>query len=381
MPTAKEWQMELLNINELTRLAAAAPYDSSHAGLLSAFRDRYPDVEFNLAGTGGEWGLRDHGLVDAVGDKIADDFGEWARAEFEAIGQNIRFLWEKYKDAGLILTEIRGTRIYIAVPYSSEPDGFSQIEIEASHEVMALHAFPNDLWGPPEDLDDLCFPTLLLPIQDQRELSPWTYKFSRLTNTRHFLKEMVEVEHQNRLTQLPEMEQKIIHTTSVTECEQVGPVCWDINEEVRDIPFLEMFPDWLNRPLPGARFFQDWQESSAGAWRLCDHWRLELCDYTEADGKRHMCFIPQWADADRGLELPEISPDYEASPYGVMESLLQFDEQLGVKFGWYFYALHGNRISGSAISVVARGIKEGKIRLPERDEKVVLRWAENSYGF
>ena len=119
--------MELLNINELTRLAAAAPYDSSHAGLLSAFRERYPDVEFNLAGTGGEWSLRNHGLVDAAGDKIADDFSEWARAEFETGGQKIHFLWEKYKDAGLILTEIRGTRIYIALPYSSEPDGFFQI--------------------------------------------------------------------------------------------------------------------------------------------------------------------------------------------------------------------------------------------------------------
>jgi hypothetical protein len=76
-----------------------------------------------------------------------------------------------------------------------------------------------------------------------------------------------------------------------------------------------------------------------------------------------------------------MSPDYEASPYGVMESLIQFDELLGVKFGWFFYALHGNRITGSAISVVARGVKEGKIRLPERDEKVVLKWDESSYGF
>jgi hypothetical protein len=178
------------------------------------------------------------------------------------------------------------------------------------------------------------------------------------------------------------MERRVIRTTTITESgQQAGQGCWDVSEQVTETPFLEMFPEWLDRLPPGVRFFQDWKESSASAWRLCDHWRLELHDYTEKDGKRHMSITPQWANSSPGLDLPEISPDYEASPYGVMESLIQFDELLGVKSGWYFYALHGNRITGSAISVVARGVKEGKIRLPERDEKVVLRWDESSYGF
>ena len=33
--------MELLNINELTRLAASTPHDDGHAGLLLAFSERY----------------------------------------------------------------------------------------------------------------------------------------------------------------------------------------------------------------------------------------------------------------------------------------------------------------------------------------------------
>ena len=373
--------MEILNVNELAGLTAEAPHEEGHVGLLVAFRHRYPEIEFLLTGVSGEWSNLERGLVDAAGNRIADKFSTWAKAEYEADGQNILSFWEKYRDAGLVLTEVCGTTIFIAVPYSVEPDAFFQIEVEASHEIMALHAFPDKFWGPPEDLEDLCQPTLLHSIQDRRELSPWRYRFRKITNIRHFLREMMEVEHRNRLAELPEMERKIIRTTSVTECEQLGPGSWSINEEVNDIPFLEMFPDWLDQPLPGVRFFQDWQESSASAWRLCDHWRLDLCDYTDRDGKRSTSFIPQWADVDRGLDLPEISPDYDASPYGVMEVLSQFDEKLGILFGWYFYALHGNRISGSAISVVARGIRENKIHLPERDEKVVLRWADHSYGF
>ena len=373
--------MELLNIGELTRLAAATAYDCDHAGLLAAFRGRYPDIEFRLSGGGCEWYMPRHGLLDAAGHKIAADFRDWASEEYDAAGQNIRILWEKYKDAGLVLTETRGSTIFIAVPYSSEPDAFFQIEVEASHEIAARYAFPGRLWGPPDDLDDLCQTTFLLPDKEQCELSGWRYNFARMTNIRHFLKELAELERRRKLAELPEMERKVIRTTTVTQCTPVRQGCWDINEEVKDTPFLDMFPDWLDWKQPEERFFLDWQESSASAWRLCDHWRLELHDYVGRDNERKLSFVPQWADADRGLDLPEISPDYEASPYGVMESLSQFDKQLGITFGWYFYALHGNRISGSAISVVARGIKEGMICLPNRDEKIVLRWAERGYGF
>jgi hypothetical protein len=58
--------------------------------------------------------------------------------------------------------------------------------------------------------------------------------------------------------------------------------------------------------------------------------------------------IPQWADADGGLDLPEIKSSLEASPYGVIEYLDQFDQQVGYPFAWYFYMLHGNRVTSSA---------------------------------
>jgi hypothetical protein len=65
-----------------------------------------------------------------------------------------------------------------------------------------------------------------------------------------------------------------------------------------------------------------------------------------------------------------------------MESLSNFDQQAGYPFAWYFYMLHGNRVSSSAGGVVARAIMDGRISpLPDCDTKVLLRWNSDKYGF
>jgi hypothetical protein len=43
--------------------------------------------------------------------------------------------------------------------------------------------------------------------------------------------------------------------------------------------------------------------------------------------------------------------------------------------------LHGNRINFSAGEAVAEALKQSRIRLPEHDEKVLLRWYKDEYGF
>ena len=67
-----------------------------------------------------------------------------------------------------------------------------------------------------------------------------------------------------------------------------------------------------------------------------------------------------------GQDLPEISTVWEASPYRVMEQLQQFDQQAGYPFAWYFYMLHGNRISHSVGGIVAKAIQKGVMKpLPD----------------
>jgi len=141
-------------------------------------------------------------------------------------------------------------------------------------------------------------------------------------------------------------------------------------------------PDWIDAPRGEIRFLRDWAESSAGGSgaRLCEHWSLQLYDYTH-DGKRHMGFTPLWAAADGGLKLPKIEARKCATDAFLMERLEQFDRKAGYPMAWFFYLVHGNRLSYQVGDRVAKGIQEGRIALPGHDAKVVMRWHERPYGF
>lgn len=373
---------EILNSTELAATITAAPVANDHAGLLTALRFRYPDTEFRLVGTrnGRSW---EPGIIDQDGNRVTYSLGEWINQELAAADGDAREMWQRYKDSRLFRTEWVGSVLYLAAPYGPDPDAFFQLEVLAGEEVTTRLMFdPSPSWEP-ADRFDLVSGGVPLEEEQRRVLSPARYQLDQLTNIRRFLRELAEVERANRLAKLPEMEKKVIHNVHTIIGPQVGPGEREFSQEEKFTPFLELFPDWLDREPSAIRLFRDWMESSAGrsGARLCEHWFIQTGEWTDNDGLRFLSLTPQWADADGGLDLPEITPDWEASPYGVMESLSQFDQDAGYPFAWYFYMLHGNRIAHSAGSVVAKGIKDGKLRFSDHDELVLLRWYECQYGF
>ena len=367
---------ELLNINELTNFIAATAPTSGHGPLLAALNSRYPNTPFRLLQEydGRTWGV---GIIDGAGNRVTDRLGKWVDQELALAGGSARTVWQKYKDQGLIRTERVGCCLYLVAPYGPDPDQFYQLEILCGPELTTQQLFdPKPFFTPEGRHDLLSGPALVFGDGERQELAPATYQFEKITNIRRFLRDLVESKRQNRLAELPEMEKRVIHVQEITP----GEDGWS---ESYDVPFLDLAPDWLDLVPPELRLFQDWAQSSAGAGgaRICDHWWMQTGEWTDAKGRKQYSLIPQWAEADGGLDLPEISPDWEASPYGVMEQLQQFDNLVGYPFAWYFYMLHGNRIMHSAGGVVANAIKDGLLNLPEYDKKVLVRWKDDQYGF
>jgi len=373
--------VEILNKDELAKIATETPYQSDHGLLLAALCTRYPQSEFVFVGTWGEWTSGINGLLDANGNIVSDDFQKWVTAEYEAAGQSALRVWERYKDAGMIITEWQGTTVYIAVPYAGDPDAYIHVEIEAKHEITYRYAFESDPWSVPKSLYNLVSPMSGAPAE--KEINPWRYEIKKVVDIRRYVREMVAEHYAERQACLPEMTRKDIRIITVMTGLSNSDGRFESHQQTQDFPFLEMYPDWLTWEHPCARLMRDWSESSAGqtGYRFCDHWFLQVNDYTDEAGKRYMAAIPQWSDKDGGCELPKIYPDSNDSPLLVMDSLFRFDNHAGYPFAWFFYMLHGNRVGHTAGAVIAQGIKDCVIRLPERDEKVLLRWHERGYGF
>jgi hypothetical protein len=140
-------------------------------------------------------------------------------------------------------------------------------------------------------------------------------------------------------------------------------------------PFLESQPDWFDFAPREVRFFQDWQESSARSARVFEHWALDINDY-EHNGQREIGFIP------RPLRLPAEKLEVGgASVHMLMDRIVAIDREVGLTFGWFFLMTHGNRVDPDMGEAIARGLREGRVRLPDHDANVLLRWADRRYGF
>lgn len=360
--------MEIINLDQIHKIVGTAPYTADHSALLAALRERYPGQEFNHVGSRGPWTRRLDTVVDSSCRVVSEHYREWITAEYKS-ARGMAPLFAKYADAGLQLIEEEGLTVIVTIPYGSSADAFFQLQIPASHRTVMGPVF-SKYWQS-ENLQDLLDP---FRSSDGEPISvtPWAYEPDdiQLTNVRRYMQDIAELRYAEKLEQLPEVERKIVRVITVSG---------DRPQQQEDVPFLDLHPDWLERPCNEVRFMADWQESSAGSYRLCDHWWLNLRDY-EIDGRRSMAFVPYWATAD-GERVNEVTTTEEETVYSLMDRLVGFDSRAGYPFAWYFYMLHGNRVHYSVGVKISEGIEAGRIHLPERDERVLQRWIHRQYGF
>ncbi len=177
-------------------------------------------------------------------------------------------------------------------------------------------------------------------------------------HVRSFLARCARLERDKREARRPELERS----------------AWVGSDGTRT-PFLDLQPDFFDFTRREVRFFQDWEESSARASRVYEHWALDIRDF-EHKGERELAFIP------RPLHLPEERLEAgDASVHILMDRIEAIDREVRLPFGWFFLMTHGNRVSPEVGDAIAEGLRAGRVRLPDNDAWVLLRWADERYLF
>jgi hypothetical protein len=65
----------------------------------------------------------------------------------------------------------------------------------------------------------------------------------------------------------------------------------------------------------------------------------------------------------------------------LMDRIDAVDREVGLPFGWFFLMTHGHWVDPDVGLAIAKGLKAQRVRLPDRDAAVLLRWADRTYGF
>lgn len=69
-----------------------------------------------------------------------------------------------------------------------------------------------------------------------------------------------------------------------------------------------------------------------------------------------------------------LAPAGELSVHSLMDRIEAIDCEVGLPFGWFFLMTRGNRVEPNVGEAIAQGLRADRIRLPDHDAKVLLRW-------
>lgn len=301
---------------------AACPPSPTHSDLLRVLSAHSELPGVRLVYSVGDIWLARKGIVDRAGALVADDHEAWLAEQVVADGGDAARTHARLKDAGMRLARTDLTRLFfVADDDGDDPARFLQLEIVVEDTRIECDLFDPHPWRYLSSANDLVHSSgAPVPENERTRLWPAAYRWRRATDVDAWLMAADALEEVRR----DEFRARRYTVTSRTASHESSCIK----------TANELFPGWDKAPPRHRRFFLDWQRSSAGrAARLCDHWSLELTDWTAPSGKREMTLVPAWTfrrpiakvDARKGS-------DYEF--YGRLEKL---DRRVGVPFGWFFF--------------------------------------------
>ena len=340
---------------------------SVDADLVPALAAAFPGFDFSLAQIDDDYWRDTRSVIRPDATRVGE-LRPWMTVELAKDGGDIKTTWARLKDTDLQITEWRGTSAFVFAPTGPAAADYIQIALGRETEWRAGPIVNPDYrpWGTEEMLDPSWPRDKSLPDTDR--LAGPIYRLldragGAFIHVRSFVDRCGRIEREKREAKRPEMEQRVVRET--------GP-----NGATRETPFLELVPDYFEFVPRELRFFQDWEASSARSQRVFAHWALDARDYTHK-GEREVGFIPRplKAPRERLLMAPEMSV------HQLMERIEAVDREVGLPFGWFFLMTHGHWVEPDVGLAIAEGLKAQRVRLPDADAAVLLRWAERTYGF
>lgn len=358
----------LVEIPGLAEKVAEVDVDHKHAGLLKLLRRQEPFEDCKLVTTRGDARLQRRRVLTPAGDVVAEDHEAWLAAELAVDGGNVRKTARRLRPLDYMLTEIALEQLYLVHDRRGPQDNYLQLQVDVETERLDCRLFASSEWG--EYFGDGQLYNLVnvaeggdrVPEGDRTLIGQSRYRLRRIVDVAAFVKEAAA--HEAFMRDRRGAQRVLVSTDG-------GPqVAMTLKEFAGEQPGFV----WKGR-----RLFDDWARSSAGlgGHRICEHWAMDLSDYTSPDGERSMGLIPMWTHRKKMAAI-ERRPKSDYELFGKLESM---DRRVGVPFAWFFYMLHGNLISDWAGEVILAAAEKGLIVLPEHDYRVLKSWNNLSYGF
>ncbi|MCZ7497309.1 hypothetical protein G6M78_15710 [Agrobacterium tumefaciens] len=348
--------------NSVEATLSSLPSGTDTVVLADALSRDFPGFVFSAVDIGQQYSREPRSVVAADGTRIAE-YRPWIGSELTREGGNVGALWNRLQASGLQISQWHGDTCYAFASTGRGAADYVQVELARELEWLVGPIFDRSRqpWSQGEIFDPPW-------IEYQRGSAATAiagphyrllkHSGSSVVHMRTFLGRCARLEREKREARRADMERRV----------------WVKPDGIRT-SFLDASPDWFNLPPREVRFFQDWEQSSAAAARVYDHWALDIKDYEES-GEREIGFIP------RPLRLPAKRLGAgEFSVHGLMDRVEMIDREAGLSFAWFFLMVHGNKVDADVGHAIAQGLRDHRIVLPEQDARVLFRWAEHPYGF
>ena len=291
--------------------------------LLEKLQALIPNHTINLVLEGDEW-YKLGGVVDMVGNHVANDLSEWVERTYLECGQNLQTLIEHTLEQKLIATKQTGKTLYFVIQTGNAAEEFTLIEIDKTHEVSDRMLV--DEKQPPEDLEEFIDP-----------LSPFCIESYSLGHSRYTYRRKTDV---------------------------------------------GLFMEVINQRTPGKhpvqRFMDDWNRSSAGQKAtMSNDWIIRPYRHIGRFGEQ---IVNVEIVNTHKNNLPHLE-DFTGKKGSILSNLLnRFDRQAGYPFAWFFYMLKGIRVAPYCAEGVYQDIIDEYFYLPDRDISVVKDWIVEPYN-